>query len=54
MIRTGVESALIIEDWDVRIVEQMQQFAIATKVFLGKKEITLPKNLATVHMLDSY
>jgi hypothetical protein len=31
----------------------MQQFAVATKEFLGKKEITPPKNLATAHMLDS-
>jgi hypothetical protein len=31
----------------------MQQFAVATKEFLGKEEITPPKNLATAHMLDS-
>jgi hypothetical protein len=40
IVRDGIGSALILEDdadWDVRIVQQMQQFAIATKEVLEKK-----------------
>jgi hypothetical protein len=56
MVNKGIESALIIEDdadWDVRIVQQMQQFAVAAKEFLNKKEIRPPKNAASAAMLDS-
>jgi hypothetical protein len=40
IVKDGLGSALILEDdadWDVRIVEQMQQFAVATREVLAQK-----------------
>ena len=40
IVKDGIGSALILEDdadWDVRIVQQMQQFAVATKDVLAQK-----------------
>jgi hypothetical protein len=40
VVKEGLGSALILEDdadWDVRIVQQMQQFAVATKEVLAQK-----------------
>jgi GR25 family glycosyltransferase involved in LPS biosynthesis len=56
MIRTGVSSALILEDdadWDFRIVEQMKKFAVATKELASKPGLQTPKNAATQTMTDS-
>jgi GR25 family glycosyltransferase involved in LPS biosynthesis len=56
MIRAGISSALILEDdvdWDVRIVDQMKKFAIATKELGSKRGLQIPKNAATQAMTDS-
>jgi len=56
MIRTGMSSALILEDdvdWDVRIVEQMKRFAIATQDLGSQRGLQVPKIAAIKPMTDS-